>query len=304
MGGAVNIDRLPVNIMGAAQRKMQHAGSHCGIGYFINQHKTAELMTVGIGRKYHRSVGRQFDHTDFIQAQCLGRQMLHIIDIDGIFRRLHPGRDGLRAEAQLIGATGQHFRFIHPNQTGFKAVCRQRRIIGCGNDIAARTVNFIIERQRHRLTGQCFGQIGATAIGRHSDNLFHRAGLARGHNAYLIAGLDRAARHAPAKSAKIEIGPIDPLHRHGKALLLRRIFSQFDIFKMRQKRRPFIPSRVVAEAGNIVTGQPRYGNGQRRRHIEIGGKGSEIIDNVMEAGFAEIDQIHFIDRQNNMFNAQ
>ena len=43
-----------------------------------------------------------------------------------------------------------------------------------------------------------------------------------------------------------------------------------------------IPSRVVAAAGNIVTGQPRYGNGQRRRHIEIGGKPIEIIDNVLE----------------------
>ncbi len=73
---------------------------------------------------------------------------------------------------------------------------------------------------------------------------------------------------------------------------------------MRQKRWPFIPSRVVAAAGNIVTGQPRYRNGQRRRHIEIGGKAIEIIDNVSEAGLAEIDQIHFIDRQNNMFNAQ
>ena len=132
-----------------------------------------------------------------------------------------------------------------------------------------------------------------------SDN-FHRAGLARGHNAHLIAGLDRALPPRARKSAKIEIGPIDPLHLHGKALVCAAS-SASSTFSRCASATALIPSRLSLRPV-ILSPPSRYG--MAKGAIEIGGKGSEIIDNVVEAGFAEIHQIHLTDRQNNMFNAQ
>ncbi len=98
MGLASDFNRLPMDVLGAAQAEIEHTGTNCRIGHLVDQDKSAQRPVIGIRFKYDRAVGCYFCNTDGIQFQRLGSQMLHIVHVNLKLRRLNGRGDLLRAE--------------------------------------------------------------------------------------------------------------------------------------------------------------------------------------------------------------
>ena len=59
------------------------------------------------------------------------------------------------------------------------------------------------------------------------------------------------------ESAKVEVGAIDPLHRHAEHFLLPAGRVELDRFKEGHQRRAVVPRRVLARDEHVVTAQRR-----------------------------------------------
>ncbi len=84
---------------------MQHPCGNGCVADFIDQNETTEITIVGIGLKNDRAIRRNFSHANAIEFQRFRSQLLHIVDIDLIFRLLHGGAYKLGADLHPIAAT-------------------------------------------------------------------------------------------------------------------------------------------------------------------------------------------------------
>src|SRR3546814_10988097 len=76
MGLATYVERLPMDILRAAQAEVQHPRTDGRIGQLVDEDEPAERSVVGIGFKDNRLVGAEFDDADAVEAECLGREMV------------------------------------------------------------------------------------------------------------------------------------------------------------------------------------------------------------------------------------
>ena len=120
---------------------------------------------------------------DLVELEHLGGDVLERVHVHLIFDVGDGGADGVGAELEPIGAPGQQRLVGHPDQGGLELVGDLRRIVGGGDDIAARAIDFVAERQRNGLAGDRFGKIAVLG-----DDARHAAELAGGGDANLVAG--------------------------------------------------------------------------------------------------------------------
>ncbi|MED5565369.1 MAG: adenylyl-sulfate kinase, partial [Pseudomonadota bacterium] len=100
------------------------------------------------------------------------------------------------------------------------------------------------------LAGYSFGQCAVLR-----NNALNYRIASRRHNADIISCTDFAGTYQAAKAAKIQIGSVDPLHRHTKRLFGCRICVDLDRFQMLNECGAAIPAGRIGFACNIVAGQ-------------------------------------------------
>ena len=142
-----DVRRLPMNVLCAAQGKIDQARTHSGIRHFINQDKTTQRPVFRIRRKWNITIRRHISHTNCVQLKRFGRRMFHRIDVDLIFGFRHRCRDGLRPNFQVIRTAWNQRLFIHPNQGGFKLIGHFKRSSRGSDHLTAGTIHLIFERQ-------------------------------------------------------------------------------------------------------------------------------------------------------------
>ena len=120
---------------------------------------------------------------------------------------------GFGVDQRGIRTARQQGMLAHPQELRFELVGALDWVRRGRNDIAAAGIDIIFKDQGDRLPR------GRYLLGASGDNDFlNRAGHSRWTDAHVIARLDRSAGNAPRESAEIQVGPINPLHRHGKGL--------------------------------------------------------------------------------------
>jgi hypothetical protein len=130
-----------------------------------------------------------------------------------------------------------------------------------------------------------------------------RRGLARWQHADGIAGLDRAGRDLARKAAEIEVGPVDPLHRHAERLVLRCGDVELDGFEVRDQWLAHVPRHVGRVAGDIVALEARnrhcgeVGDADRARERGVIGDNRVILRLII------VDQVHLVDREHDVADA-
>ena len=225
--------------------------------------------------------------------------MRHGVDVDLVFGLLDAGRDGLRAQLEPIGAADQHGVVVQPHQRRLELVRDLRRILGGRDDIAARAVDLVGEGQRDRLARH-----GLVEVAREGHDPLERGGLARGQHAQGRARLCGPAGDEPGESAKVEIGAVDPLHRHPERLVLRIGGIELDGLEMLDQRGTGVPEHVVRRAGDVVALEARDRHGGEALDPDLGGEARVIGDDRLVGRLIVIDQIHLVDRQHDPANPQ
>ena len=122
-----------------------------------------------------------------------------------------------------------------------------------------------------------------------------------GHD--FVALADDARGDGTGKAAKVEIGAQDILHRKSH---LGEVAIRSDVrrLEMIQKRRPLIPRHGAALLDDVVALERRERDELNVRNVEFGDKAGVIRLDPLEGFLREADEIHFVDRDDNVLNAQ
>ena len=163
-------------------------------------------------------------------------------------------RDGLRRQLQPIGAADLHRAVRHPHQRRLELVGDLRRRVGGGQNIAARAIDLIGQRQRHGLAGDGFVKVA----------------IERNDAAYLVVLPEGNIRTAsPARTLPAAIRPAKPRKsRFGRLTIATGIRNglaasasgvDLDGFEMLDQRRPRIPRHRRRSHGDIVALEPEIG---------------------------------------------
>ncbi|EEF93550.1 hypothetical protein CATMIT_01818, partial [Catenibacterium mitsuokai DSM 15897] len=80
--GLVDVDRLPVDVLGAAQGEVERAGGDGGVGLAVDQDEAAELAIVAIGLERDRLVQAEVAPGHFVEFEPARGQLGLGVDVD------------------------------------------------------------------------------------------------------------------------------------------------------------------------------------------------------------------------------
>ena len=247
VGTLVDLDRLPFDDLRSPQSLAQHAGGDGVVGDAVDQDEAAGVAILGVGIKGDRPVEFQFADADFVEVQLLGLHMFQSVDVDLVFQGQHGRGNGLRADLHQIASAAQHRLLAHPNDGRLELIADLGRCVGGADQVAARDVDFVGQRQRHRLIRHRDSEIAVLG-----DDARHRGFLARRHHADSLTLPNETADQRAGEAAEIEVRPIHPLHRHPKRLLLQPLLVDLHRLQQFHQRRAGIPRRVDALLDDVV----------------------------------------------------
>ena len=297
-GLLVHVQRLPMNIGGAHQREIDHAGAHRGIGEAVDQDEAAAVAIILV-RIERQGLGQgEIAIADFVQRQGLARQMLQIVDIDFVLQRRYRRRHRGGAQLEQILAAGQQRLIRHPQQMGRELVGDVGPRFRRRQHVAARDIYFVGQGQSDRVARHGFGKIAV--MGDDAGDFRQPAGLGDGDG---VAGPDATAGNGAGKAAEIQIGPIDPLHRQPERLVGQGGVDVHGL-QMRKQRRALVPGRLFALLDHIDAEAGGHGNRHLAGETQFGGENIEIRHNAVEHRLIVIHQVDLVHRQHNMADAQ
>ena len=105
------------------------------------------------------AIERQLADPDIIELEPLGREPFPGARIDPVLERIHAGARALRAELEIVLATGQQRFVVHPHQRRLELVGHLERRLGVYQHVPTPDVDLAVGHHRHRLTGDGLGQI-------------------------------------------------------------------------------------------------------------------------------------------------
>ena len=177
-------------------------------------------------------------------------------------------------------------------------VGNRRTMIGRGEHIAARDIDFACERHRHRRS-----RAGALNGALRTQHVLDPARLPRRQDDNRIARRDRTGRDRSSKAAEIGARPVHPLHGHPERLG-STVIVDLDRLQVSHQRRATVPGRPRTRRQHVIPeargqrNRPDILESERRR--ERGELGNDPVKNIL----TEIDEVDLIDRQHHIANAE
>ncbi len=260
-----------------ANRLGDHPGAGREVRGRIDQDEAAGPAILGVAIEDDRPRRRIRHRADLIEHQP-------VID----FRRHGPGR-----VLQQVHAPGIERTLVHPDDVGaepladFDFADRQQ--------VAAADVDFVLERQRHRLPGARHLQIAVPG----DDPLDPRRSSAR-PGRHQIARPDRPRQNLAGVAAKLVGRPEHELHRHPERLA-GDVAIDLDRLEKLEQRHPVEPRRPLAARDHVVAVQ-----GADRNRMQVGVRQNpiELVDDVLEHRAIEVHQVHLVDREHVVVDAE
>jgi hypothetical protein len=173
-------------------------------------------------------------------------------------------------------AARQHFFIRHPQQMGRELVGDIGPGLGRGQHIAAGNIHLIGQGQRDRVAGNGFVEVAVLG-----DDTRQFGGAPGFGDRQDITRPDAPARNGAGKTAKIEIGAIDPLHRHAERRLHQRGIH-IHTFEIGEQRRALIPGRLWAFGHDINAITRRKRDRDLADEPELGGEEGEVRHDLIE----------------------
>ena len=115
--------------------------------------------------------------------------------------------------------------------------------------------------------------------------------------------MNLTAGNAARETTEVQIGAIDPLHRHAKRQLLLASFINLYGFQVAHQRRAVVPGHVLALFSDVFTAQGRHGDGRNVLQVDLLGELAVVGNDVVEDFFRVAHQVHLVDCQHDLANA-
>ena len=148
------------------------------------------------------------------------------------------------------------------------------------------------------LAGDCLLELAV-----HGDDALDRGLDAGGRVHHGGARADGAGSDRPGIAAERVVGARDKLHRHAEGPL-GGVGGGFGAFKRGQQRGAGIPRHVCARAGDIVAVAGTDRDGGNGEGAELAEQRVEVGDDLVEHGLVEVDEVHLVDREDDLANAK
>ena len=296
VGGAGDVDLLPVDVGGAADGLVDHAGGDGGVGLAIDEDEAAERGAVGVAFEDEGAVGADLDDADVVDREGGGGAGAAGGDVDDVARRLERGDDGLGGELEEVAAAGDQRRGVHPDDRGDEGVGDLGRAGGGGDDVAAGAVDLVGEDQGDRGAG-----VGARALAVGTEDARDGGGAAGGDDADLVADRDAAGGDEAGEAAEVLVGAVDPLHGHAERPVGGG--GDLDRLEMGEQRRSVVPGHRGGGVDDVGAGQARQRDGgdpvdaDRAREVAIVG------DDRVEGRLVVADEVHLVHREHDVADA-
>lgn len=111
-----------MDVLGAAQRMVDHARRDRRIRRAVDQDEAAQGDALVVSLEHDRAVGIDLGQSDIVERQRVGRAFLLAVDVDDMAGRLHGRADQLRAELERIASSRHQRRIGHPDDLGDELV--------------------------------------------------------------------------------------------------------------------------------------------------------------------------------------
>jgi len=158
-------------------------------------------------------------------------------------------------------------------------------------------IDLVAQGQGDRLAG---GSLLKIAV--HGDNPRHAAGAPRRGDPHLVTGTDGAGGDGAAEAAEIQVGAIHPLHRQAERFF-PAIILDLHRLQMVHQGRPVVPRGVGAGVDDVIPAEGGDGDGRNGGKAEWDGELLVVAADRLELLLVEIDQVHLVDRQDDMADA-
>ncbi len=224
--------------------------------------------------------------------------MLQGIDVDAVVQHGRRGRQQPGGQLDVVLTTRQQRRVRHPHHASVELLGDRRQAVGVNQQIAATNIDLVGERQGHRLAGERFGQV---AVGGHDGR--HPAAPARGERHDFVTRSHHAGGESATETAKIQMRSVDILHRKTEIAQVA-VGGDLDSFQFSQQSGSFVPRHGGGRLRHVVAAQRRYRHAAHVLDPELGHELQVIVANPREYRWVVADQIHFVDRQQQMANAE
>jgi hypothetical protein len=132
-------------------------------------------------------------------------------EIDDLKPRVNPSLDGGGRELEQIGTARDQRLGADRDEPGAEPIGNRGWIVSPHQNVPARGVDFVRQREGDGLTGESMGEIAI-----HGYNSGNMCALAGWEDPDRHAGIDITARYQAAVAAKPRIRPVHVLHRHSK----------------------------------------------------------------------------------------
>ena len=242
-----HIHVLHMNILRTAQGILDQARANGGVRQTVDEDEAAGFTVVLVGIEGDRLAGKEVAHADLVQRQLFGRQVLHGVDVDLVLGHRQGHRQGFAADFHQVGATGEHGLLVHPDQADLELVGHAGRVFCGGQHIAATAIDFFGQGQGDRLSGH--GLLQVTVEG---DDARDSALLSARQHAYPVTRTNHAAGDGAGEATEIQVGAVDPLHRHTERQFLLVRLVDLDGFQVTHQRGTAVPRHVFALLGDVL----------------------------------------------------
>ncbi|MNO80859.1 hypothetical protein D3C76_720790 [compost metagenome] len=174
--------------------------------------------------------------------------MFHGVDVDLVLGHRQGDRQRLAADLHQVGAAGEHGLLVHPDQADLELVGDAGRIFCGGQDIATAAIDFVGQGEGNGLAGHGLLQV---AIEGHDAR--NPALLPGRQHTHTVAGTNHAAGDGAGETTEIQVGAVDPLHRHAERQFLLVRLVDLDGFQVAHQRGAAVPRHVFALLGDVLT---------------------------------------------------
>ncbi len=191
----VDLDGLPVDVVGPAQGEVQQPGGDGGVGEPVDEDEAAHVAVLDVGVERDRSVEAEVADADLVELEGPGRGVLQRGDVDLVLGVGHCGGDRAGAELEQVRPAREELLLGHPHEVALELVGdpggRGRR----DDDVAAGDVDLVGEGEGDGLAG---GRLLEVALG--GDDAGDGRFATRWQHADGVAGANRCRRRSRRRS--------------------------------------------------------------------------------------------------------
>ena len=264
----------------------------------VYQDEGAGLLVRLVGVEEKFAGGRNAHLTYLVQLQMVGFEVLHRINVHLIFdgANLGTGRVRRLLDVELFRAV--HRLLVHPDEHRLEVAAREGPVVRVYKHLATGDINLVLKRQRNALRGESLVELAVVG-----NNALHARSFSRRQGHDRIALADNTARHLAGEATEILVRAQNVLHRVTE---IGVVAVQVDGHRLKEveERRTGVPRRTLALFHHVIAVEGGKGDAHHVADAQRTDEAHIFIDYRVKYLLVETDEVHLIDRQDNMMDTE